>query len=302
MSESSQRPRVGFIGLGVMGTPMAGHLIDAGYEVTVFDVERRATDRFAGFRPAGRVAEGLADLGRASDVVITMLPDGAVVCDVVTGGLGDGLTAGALVVDCSSSQPWLTLETAAALAERGVAMIDAPVSGAQWGAEAAELVFMVGGEAADVERARPLLDVLGRAVFHLGPLASGHTMKCINNTVTAMTLQATLEGLALGVAAGLDPAVINDVFNESTAGSWITRTHIEQRILSRTFDDPFRLALMLKDIDIANRLAERLELELPLAALCQSSYREADQQAGASASLSDIGRWVEARTGVTIGG
>lgn len=302
MSESSQRPRVGFIGLGVMGTPMAGHLIDAGYEVTVFDVERRATDGFADFRPAGRVAGGLADLGRASDLVITMLPDGAVVRDVVAGGLGDGLTAGALLVDCSSSQPWLTLETAAALAERGVAMIDAPVSGAQWGAEAAELVFMVGGEAADVERARPLLDVLGRAVFHLGPLASGHTMKCINNTVTAMTLQATLEGLALGVAAGLDPAVINDVFNESTAGSWITRTHIEQRILSRTFDDPFRLALMLKDIDIANRLAERLELELPLAALCQSSYREADQQAGASASLSDIGRWVEARTGVTIGG
>ncbi len=105
-------------------------------------------------------------------------------------------------------------------------------------------------------RARPLLDVLGRAVFHLGPLGSGHMMKSINNTVTAMTFQATLEGLALGVAAGLDPAAMNDVFNESTAGSWITRNHIGQRILSRTFDDPFRLALMRKDVDIANGLAD----------------------------------------------
>jgi len=127
-------------------------------------------------------------------------------------------------------------------------------------------------------------------------------MKCINNTVTAMTFQATLEGLALGVAAGLDPAAMNDVFNESTAGSWITRNHIGQRILSRTFDDPFRLALMRKDVDIANGLAAKLGLDLAMARLCADSYREADEEFGEGSSLSDLARWTERRTGVTISG
>ena len=303
MPNNAERPRVGFVGLGVMGTPMAGHLVRAGYEVAVHDVDRGTAEAFAVSWPAARVASDPADLARSSDVVITMLPDGGVVNEVTVGtnGLRDGLAAGALLVDCSSSQPWLTTETAAAIAERGASMIDAPVSGAQWGAEAAELVFMVGGDPDDVARARPLLDVLGRAVFHLGPLASGHMMKCINNTVTAMTLQATLEGMALGVAAGLDPAVMNQVFNESTAGSWITRTHIDQRILSRTFDDPFRLALMLKDVEIYNRLAERLGLALPASALCRTSYAAADELAGPGGSLSEIGHWIEKQTGVTIG-
>ena len=125
-------------------------------------------------------------------------------------------------------------------------------------------------------------------------------MKFINNTVTAMTFQATLEGLALGVAAGLDPVAMNAVFNESTAGSWITANHIGQRILSGTFDDPFRLALMRKDIDIATGLAEQHGLDLPMASLCAESYRDADAQFGGGSSLSDLGRWTERRTGVTI--
>jgi 3-hydroxyisobutyrate dehydrogenase-like beta-hydroxyacid dehydrogenase len=231
-----------------------------------------------------------------------MLPDGHVVREVALGadGLVNGLAPGSLVVDTSSSQPWITAETAAALAAAGVAMVDAPVSGAQWGAQAAELVFMVGGASDDVARARPMLEVLGRAVFHLGPLGSGHMMKCINNTVTAMTFQATLEGLVLGVAAGLDPAAMNDVFNESTAGSWITRNHIGQRILSRTFDDPFRLALMRKDVDIANGLATQMGLDLPMARLCAESYREADEEFGEGSSLSDLGRWTERRAGLVI--
>jgi len=234
--------------------------------------------------------------------VFTMLPDGHVVREVAIGadGLINGLAPGSLLVDTSSSQPWITAETAAALGAAGIAMVDAPVSGAQWGAQAAVLVFIVGGAPDDVARARPMLDVLGRAVFHLGPLCSGHMMKSINNTVTAMTFQATLEGLALGAAAGLDPAVMNEVFNESTAGSWITANHIGQRILSRTFDDPFRLALMRKDVDIANGLASKLGLDLPMANLCAGSYREADEQFGEGSSLSDLARWTEKRTGVTI--
>lgn len=302
MTSHSQQTRVGFVGLGIMGTPMAGHLADAGHLVGVHDLDADVMARFVEKHPAATPAASPAELAASCDIVVTMLPDGHVVQDVVLGesGLAAGLAAGALLVDTSSSQPWLTKETAARLAECGAAMVDAPVSGAQWGAEAAELVFMVGGAEADVERARPLLEILGRAVFHLGPLGSGHIMKSINNTVTAMTLQATLEGLALGVRAGLDPHEMNGVFNESTAGSWITRTHIDQRILSRTFDDPFRLALMRKDIDIATGLADQLELDLPMAALCAITYRLADEEAGPGSSLSEIGHWVEHRTGVTI--
>jgi 3-hydroxyisobutyrate dehydrogenase len=298
----SDRPRIGFVGLGIMGTPMSGHLADAGYDVTVYDIDAATAAALRDAKPGIAVADSPAALGARSDIVLTMLPDGHVVREVAIGadGLINGLVPGSLLVDTSSSQPWITADTAAALHAAGIAMVDAPVSGAQWGAQAAELVFMVGGAPADVARARPLLDVLGRAVFHLGPLGCGHMMKSINNTVTAMTFQATLEGLALGVAAGLDPVAMNDVFNESTAGSWITANHVGQRILSRTFDDPFRLALMRKDVDIANRLATQLGLDLPMAKLCAESYREADEQYGEGSSLSDLGRWTEQRTGVTI--
>jgi 3-hydroxyisobutyrate dehydrogenase len=296
-------PRVGFVGLGVMGTPMSTHLAAAGYPLTVFDIDTAASTSLAAAEPRIAVASSLAHLAAESDIVITMLPDGHVVGDVVTGGDGlmAALAAGSLLIDTSSSQPWLTLETAEALATIGVRMVDAPVSGAQWGAQAAELVFMVGGSEPDVARAAPLLDVLGRATFHLGPLGSGHIMKSINNTVTAMTFQATLEGLALGVAAGLDAHAMNDVFNESTAGSWITRNHIGQRILTRTFDDPFRLSLMRKDVDIAGGLAEQLGLDLPMAALTRASYGEADEQEGQGSSLSNLALWHERRTGVIVG-
>lgn len=296
-------PRVGFVGLGIMGTPMAGHLAAAGYPLTVYDIDPAVAAGVAAADPRIAVASSLAHLAAESDIVFTMLPDGQVVRDVATAsdGLSASLAPGSLLVDTSSSQPWLTLETAAALAAIGVDMVDAPVSGAQWGAQAAELVFMVGGAEPHVARAAPLLDVLGRARFHLGPLGSGHIMKCINNTVTAMTFQATLEGLALGVSAGLDASAMNDVFNESTAGSWITRNHIGQRILTRTFDDPFRLALMRKDVDIATDLAVQHGLDLPMATLARASYGEADQQEGPGSSLSNLALWTERRTGVTVG-
>jgi 3-hydroxyisobutyrate dehydrogenase len=294
--------RVGFIGLGIMGTPMAGHLAAAGYPLSVYDRDPTAAERLRKIHPGVGVGTDAASVGQHVDVVITMLPDGEQVRQVALGpnGLAEVLAPGSLLVDCSSAQPWLTRSTAAALAERGVGMIDAPVSGAQWGAEAAELVFMVGGADADVERVRPILDVLGRAVFHVGPLGSGHVMKCINNTITAMTLLATAEGLVLGARAGLDPAAINAVLNESTGGSWITRNHIEQRILSRTFDDPFRLELMLKDVRIATQVARELELALPYAALAEGLYQAAQVHAGPGKSLAEVVRWVEDVNGVEI--
>jgi 3-hydroxyisobutyrate dehydrogenase len=300
MTNSS--PRIGFIGLGIMGHPMAGHLAKAGFTLNVFDIDPAAIDRLQEIHPDVAVAASPAAVGAASDIVLTMLPDGACVQQVALGpgGLVESMRSGSLLLDTSSAQPWLTLATASALAERDIGMVDAPVSGAQWGAEQADLVFMVGGEPADVERVRPVLDLLGRAVFHCGPLGSGHVMKSINNTITAMTFLATSEGLALGKRAGLDPAAMNDVLNESTGGSWITLNHVPQRILSRTFDDPFRLELMLKDVKIAAQLARDLEVPLPFVDHCEDTYEAANSFAGAGKSLSELVRWVEHCTGVDI--
>ncbi len=306
-------PVIGFIGLGVMGTPMAGHLARAGYPLRVYDLSAAPGDRLASEFTQIRSERDLPALAQASDIVITMLPNGQVVQDVLLGKSNAGndghaggnalikaLRPGSLVLDTSSSEPWLTQQSGKALAERGIEMVDAPVSGAQWGAQAAELVFMLGGSPANIARVLPLLDIMGRASFHLGPLGSGHAMKCINNTITSMTFMATIEGLVMGTKLGLDPKVMNAVLNESTGMSWITQNHIEQRITNRSFDDPFKLALMVKDIGIAMRLAQDMNLPMPLSGLGQHLWQSALQQSEPQASVSEMARWVERLTGVQI--
>lgn len=288
---------IGFIGLGVMGAPMASHLAKAGHALTLLDVDAAQARALAATLGAA-AAETPAAVAAASEIVVTMLPDGPVVQQVALGerGLVHGLAAGSLLLDCSSAEPWLTQQTAARLAECGATMVDAPVSGAAWGAQAAELVFMVGGSDADVARVRPLLDVMGRAVHHLGPLGCGHAMKCLNNCITAMTFVATSEALVAGQRYGLDPAVMVDVLNQSTGGSWVAQTHFHQRIFNRAFDDPFKLSLMLKDVGIALQLARETATPMPMAGLGQQLWRMADQAAGPGASVSELVRWVEGLT------
>lgn len=300
-------PTIGFIGLGVMGSPMAGHLARAGYRLQVHDLSPAPGEKLASVYLAIESQRDPQKLARSADIVITMLPDGEVVKQVLIGdanggqkGLIDALRPGSLVLDTSSAEPWLTRETGAALAARGIEMVDAPVSGAQWGAQAAELVFMLGGSPKNIALVQPLLDIMGRASFHLGPLGSGHAMKCINNTITSMTFLASVEGLALGTKFGLDPKVMNAVLNESTGMSWITKNHIEQRVTSRTFDDPFKLELMVKDIGIAMNLARDLNLPMPMSGLGQQLWQSALLQAAPQASVSELARWVERLMGVQI--
>jgi len=292
---------IGFIGLGVMGAPMARHLAEAGHSLTVLDADAARTRQVAE-QIGAQAAATPAAVARASEVVVTMLPNGQVVQQVVTGddGLLQGLVPGSLLLDTSSAEPWLTAQTAARLGECGATMVDAPVSGAAWGAEAAELVFMVGGADHDVARVRPLLERMGRAVHHLGGLGAGHAMKCLNNCITAMTFAATAEALVAGKRFGLDPAVMVDVLNQSTGGSWITQTHFHQRIFNRSFDDPFKLALMLKDVGIAVQLGQQTASPMPMAGLGQQLWRMADHQAGPGASVSELVRWVEGLSGTEL--
>jgi 3-hydroxyisobutyrate dehydrogenase-like beta-hydroxyacid dehydrogenase len=303
MTTAPRIPSVGFIGLGVMGEPMAGHLAKAGHRLALFDARPQHAARLAArLGAAASAPHSPAEVARASDIVVTMVPNGEVVRDLVSGehGLLQGFAPGALLLDTSSSEPWLTEETGARLRVRGVAMVDAPVSGAEWGAKAAELVFMVGGAAADLERVRPLLAAMGKAIFHVGGLGSGHAMKCLNNLITSANLLALSEGLAMGKRYGLDPEAMVDVLNVSTGMSWVAQTHIKQRVISRRFDDPFKLALMVKDIGIAMALARATGTPAPLSEAAQGLWRAAADAASPDASVSELVRWVERASGTEI--
>jgi 3-hydroxyisobutyrate dehydrogenase len=299
-----KKPSIGFVGMGVMGAPMAMHLAKAGYKLVIYDIQRQAAEKVAAEAPDIMLADTPAGLAAQSEIVVTMVPNGRIVREITLGaaGLIEGFKEGALLLDTSSSEPWITMETAGALAQKGIEMVDAPVSGARAGAEAAELVFMVGADRSSLERVRPLLAVMGQKIFHLGAVGCGHMMKCINNLVTAMTFMATAEGLTIGKQFGLDPEVMTDVLNVSTGMSWISQTQFRQRIFNRKFDDPFKLALMVKDIGIAMGLAESQGIPLPLSSVGHHLWRAAVRHAEPGASISDMVHWVESMTGIELAG
>jgi 3-hydroxyisobutyrate dehydrogenase len=296
------KERIGFIGLGVMGTPMAQHVAAAGFPLTVYDIDPGASARLRTRRPEAALATSPREVAEVSDIVMTMLPSGREVRDAVLGpdGVQQGFKPGGLLLDTSSSEPWYTREIAASLIQAGIAMVDAPVSGAEAGAINAELVFMAGGDEASIKRARPLFDILGKQVFHLGPTGAGHTMKSINNLITAASLLATAEGLLVGTASGLDPAVMIDVLNESTGMSWISRTQFAQRIFNRRFDDPFKLDLMVKDINIALKVAHDVGMHPGHSEATQRLWCAIQATLPQGSSLSELVRALESSTGVAL--
>ena len=302
MDDTSRPERVGFIGLGVMGTAMASRLAAGGFVLDVFDINPVPAERLANRFPNVRIATSPADVATDATVVITMLPSGREVRDVTLGtrGMVEAMRPGSLFIDCSSSEPWITRELAEPLAVRGVALVDAPVSGGAVAADAADLVFMIGGAPDDVARARGVLRPIGEKMFHLGPLGSGHIMKSINNTITAAILVATGEGMLTGKAFGLDPAMMTKVLIESTATSWIARTHIAQRIVSRTFDEAFQLDLMVKDIGIAAGLAAQAGLELPVWATTEVVWRNAQAAMPPHSTVSHVVRHMELTSGLEL--
>lgn len=293
---------IGFIGLGVMGGAMARHLGAAGHRLALYDIDPAATDRAAGRLNSAIKAASPKEVAASSEIVFTMLPNGRVVRDCVDGddGLLGGFAEGSLLIDTSSAEPWITRETAAKLAEKGVDMMEAPVSGAVEGAESATLVFMCGGSEDAVARARPLLEAMGRHIFHLGPIGSGHVMKTINNLATAVIWQATAEAMLIGKAEGLSAEAMVDVLNVSTGMSFITQKKMRDQILSRAFTDPFKLELMLKDMDIATELGRTQRLSLPVSELAHQLWALVDKQIGPGRSITEICRWYEDAHGIAL--
>jgi 3-hydroxyisobutyrate dehydrogenase len=290
------KPRIGFVGLGNMGAPMAENLLKAGFELALADAD---PGRLAGFATRATLPASLAELGRASELVITMLPDGKIVRKVLCGAEGSndgilaGLAAGSLVIDMSSSAPVGTRALGAELAARGVALVDAPVSGGVKRAVDGTLAIMVGGAAADIERCRPLLAAMGRDIFPTGPLGSGHAMKALNNYVSAAGLAAAAEAVLVGQRFGLDPAVMTDILNASTGRNNATENKLKQFILSRRYGAGFSLGLMAKDLRTALETADATATPAPLAAACIALWNAAEARLGGAADHTEIARYLE---------
>lgn len=295
MSTAERTPTIGFVGLGMMGYPMARRLRQAGVPLVLFDQDRGRTDAFVTDHGGTRAAS-LRELATSSEVVITMLPDGHVVRRVLTDsddGLLDGVQPGSTILEMSSSAPNGTRALEPLVRERGSHLVDAPVSGGVARALAGELSILVGGAAEDLERCRPVLHHLGDRIFHTGPLGSGHAMKALNNLLSAAGLLATAEVLEVGVSFGLDPALMLEVLNASTGRNNSTERKFAPHVLSGTYDSGFALAHLVKDLGIALELARENGVPATLSSQVLASCIDAHEALAPHADHTEIARWVQ---------
>jgi 3-hydroxyisobutyrate dehydrogenase len=270
--------KVGFVGLGTMGWPMSANIARGGYDVIGIDADPELAQRWA--KEHGQTAaSGPADFADA-EVVVTMLPNGATVRQaILDGGIADALPAGAVVIDMSSAEPSATLSLGPELEQRGIALVDAPVSGARPKAIDGTLTIMLGGDdEAAIEKATPIIETMSANIFRTGGLGTGHAMKALNNYVGGAAFVATCEALIAGTKFGLDPAVMVDIINVSTGRNFSTMMAMPNEVLPRKFASGFSLALFTKDIGIAADLADELEIDAPVSRLVHDRMRGALEQ------------------------
>ena len=289
MTESPRR--IGWIGTGVMGTSMAGHLLAAGHQVTVHSRTRARAEPLLG-RGAGW-ADSPAALGAQCEVVFSMVGEPADVEAVHLGPRGtlSGSAAPRVIVDMTTSAPSLAARLHEAMDARGGGAVDAPVSGGDVGARNATLSIMVGGRTEDVEAVRPLLALMGRTIVHQGPPGSGQHCKLVNQVLVAASTISMAEGLTYARRAGLDPAKTLESVSGGAAGSW-TLQNLAPRVLRGDLEPGFQVAHLLKDLRIVCLEAERMELDLPLLQLAKRLYQElADAGHGRRGTHAMVLRW-----------
>lgn len=286
---------VGLWGLGNMGVPMAARLVAAGIPVLGFDPSPAARDRFVAV--GGTPVDGPDALGDVR-IVILMLPNSDVVEDVLLrGGLADGLRPGSVVVDMSSSEPLRTRALAELLRDRGLTLIDAPVSGGVGGAREGTLAIMVGGDEAVVAELEPLLAHVG-SPRRVGSVGAGHALKALNNLLSATHLWVTSEAMHAGVTFGLEPEVMLEVFNGSSGRSGSTENKWPNFILPGSYDSGFALKLMLKDMRIATDLAHRLGATVELGDAAVEQWTRASHTLSDDADHTEVARHLAERNGV----
>jgi 2-hydroxy-3-oxopropionate reductase len=263
--------RVGFVGLGIMGKPMARNLVDAGYELTVHN---RSPEKANELGEAGATgAKSPKDVAENTDIIITMLPDSPQVSEVVAGegGVLEGITEGSLILDMSTISPVVTEELLEAVKEKGASMLDAPVSGGDVGAIEGTLSIMVGGEEADFHRAKPLFEAMGKTIIHVGPVGAGQVTKAANQVVVALTIEAVAEALVLGSAGGVAPEKVLEVLSGGLAGNKVMEVKRE-KFLSHKFDPGFRSELHHKDLGIALAAGREYGVVLPVTAVVDQMF------------------------------
>jgi 3-hydroxyisobutyrate dehydrogenase len=277
-----------------MGQPMTHRLVDAGYVVRGYDTADDARTRF-GERTGAAPADSLTDAAEGARAVVLMLPSSAVVRDVLLDrGLLAAVPTGGLLLDMGSSEPTQTRELGARAAERGVRLLDAPVSGGVRGAEAGTLTIMVGGAAESVAVCRPLFEALGDEVMHAGPLGAGHAVKALNNLLSATSLLASAEAFRVAERFGLDPQQMVKVVNSSTGRSYSTEVKLPDYVLPRKYTAGFGLRLLLKDVRTAVALARATSTPTPLSDGCLRLWEEAAESLPEDADHTEIARWIEA--------
>jgi 3-hydroxyisobutyrate dehydrogenase len=291
---TNDNTNIGFIGLGNMGKPMANHLAHAGYNLMVFDISTELSAIVAN-ETGTKVAISLDQLGAFADIIITCLPNGKVVHDLMLGDgqLAESLSSGNLLIDMSSCDPIQAGQLGEQLKQHKIAMIDAPVSGGIKGAQAGTLTIIIGGNKQDVARAMPLLKILGNNVFHTGRLGSGQAMKALNNLCSATGLLIVAEILKAGKTFGLDPEMMIDILNVSTGRNNSTENKVKQFILSDEYEKAgFAMDLMVKDITTAISFAKELDITMPLGSTAAEIWSNALATLGGKPDHTEIARWV----------
>lgn len=292
--------RIGFIGLGNMGWPMAANLVKAGFTVSVADVVPGRAAAFAA-EIGGRAATDAAAAVANADAVVTILPTSKHVADVIA-QIKESLSAGAVVIEMTSGIPAITRALAATLAETGAVLIDCPVSGGVGRARSGELAILAGGALEQIERARPVLSAMGTSIHRCGDVGAGQAMKALNNLASAGGFLIGIEALLIGQKFGLDPALMVDVLNASTGMSNSTQKKFKQFVLSRRFDSGFGLDLMVKDLTIALDIGRDTTTPTPFAALCREMWASAATLLGPGQDHTAIAQLSETLGGTALGG
>jgi 2-hydroxy-3-oxopropionate reductase len=292
---------IGFIGLGIMGKPMAGHLLKAGHTVYVYDIvpESIAELKKQGALPCGSSKEVAGKTG----IVFLIVPDTPDVEAALFGknGVAEGIRPGSIVVDMSSISPIATKEFARKLKEMGVEMLDAPVSGGQVGAQNAALSIMVGGSVENFERIKPFFDIMGKNIVHIGGNGDGQTCKVANQIVVALTIEAVAEALLFASKAGADPAKVRAALLGGFAQSRILELHGE-RMIKRTFQPGFRVRLHQKDLNLALESARKMGLSLPNTAMAQELFNSIAAAGGSELDHSALVMALEKLANHTVAG
>ena len=292
---------LGFIGLGIMGKPMAGHLVKAGHTVHVFDLVEESVKHLC--RLGAKGCTCCKEVAQKSEIIFVIVPDTPDVEMVLFGkdGVAEGLKPGTIVVDMSSISPIATKEFAKRLAAMGVKMLDAPVSGGQVGAENATLSIMVGGPPDVFDQIKPYFELMGKNIVHIGGNGDGQTCKVANQIVVALTIEAVAEALLFASKAGADPAKVRAALLGGFAQSRILELHGE-RMIKRTFNPGFRIRLHQKDLNLALQAARSMGLSLPNTAMSQELFNAVAAEGGADLDHSAMVLALEKLASHKIGG